>query len=75
MPKQDESTSVVRLKPPKELQINNKKDMPQTWTTWIQQYHWYEAATNLKKKYATIHVATFMSIIGSDAFTVHLPNF
>lgn len=63
--------SVVGLKPPRSLQISNETDMSAVWKIWIQQYQWYETATNLKSKSPEIQVATFMTIIGPEAVDIY----
>ncbi|UYV76706.1 hypothetical protein LAZ67_14001842 [Cordylochernes scorpioides] len=37
------------------------------WEDWLQQYSWYETAMEMKKKEPEVQIASFMTIIGSDA--------
>ncbi|UYV80706.1 K02A2.6-like, partial [Cordylochernes scorpioides] len=41
------------------------------WEDWLQQYSWYETATEMKKKKPEVQVASFMTIIGSDAQKIY----
>lgn len=61
--------SVSFLRPPKPLTVSST-DNSKNWQLWLQQYEWFETATQLKKKPADIQVATFMSSIGIDAVSI-----
>lgn len=61
----------IILNPPDYLQIKNSENMAVEWETWLQQYEWFETASNLKKKNKKMQVATFMSIIGSEAISIY----
>lgn len=56
------------IKPPKPLVVSG--DISKNWSLWIQQYEWFEIATNMKKKSASVQVATFMSSIGIESVMV-----
>ena len=40
--------------------------MASNWKLWVQQYGWFEVATQLNKKSEEIQVATFMSCIAFE---------
>ncbi|KAH6933578.1 hypothetical protein HPB50_016533 [Hyalomma asiaticum] len=53
------------LRPPKSLDTNSSD--PTTWEDWLQAYEWYETAVQLETKTPEVQVATFMSVIGTEA--------
>lgn len=63
------SEGVGFLRPPKCLSLSGS-DNSKCWQLWLQQYEWFETATQLKKKPPEIQVATFMSSIGTDAVNI-----
>lgn len=42
-----------------------------TWEDWLQSYEGYETAVQLLKKPPEVQVATFMSIIGTEAQKIY----
>lgn len=72
MPPNDEKNMVeVRssINAPRPLIAN--ENAAKNWEEWIQQYKWYEIATNLKSKSKEVQAATFMSIIGLDGIRIY----
>lgn len=63
------STNFIR--PPKCLEIDNTNQMGIKWKNWIQQYKWFEVATQMDKKTEQIQIATFMASLGPDALDVY----
>ncbi|UYV84479.1 hypothetical protein LAZ67_X002340 [Cordylochernes scorpioides] len=53
---------VVQELPPKQKPINVGNG-----GNWLQEYSWYKTAMDMKKKEPEVQVASFMTIIGSDA--------
>ncbi|UYV75138.1 K02A2.6-like [Cordylochernes scorpioides] len=54
------------MEAPKHFDPNRER-----WEDWLQQYSWYETAMEMKKKEPEVQVASFMTIIGSDAQKIY----
>ncbi|KAL4721604.1 hypothetical protein ACJJTC_011657 [Scirpophaga incertulas] len=61
----------VNVRPPKPFVIGGENDLAAAWKLWLQQFTWYEVATNLSKKPPEVQVAVFMSAIGPDAAVIY----
>lgn len=46
--------------------------MGNNWRVWLQQYVWFEIATQMVALPANVQVATFMASIGSEAFAIFI---
>lgn len=57
------------IRPPKPLVVGGES-IANNWKLWIQQYEWFEIATNMRHKSQNVQVATFMSSIGTDAVVI-----
>lgn len=57
------------IRPPKPLIVGGDTGA-NNWKLWIQQYEWFEIATNMQAKAQNVQVATFMSSIGTDAVQI-----
>lgn len=54
------------IRPPQPLQVAGD-NCANTWQLWIQQYHWFEVATDMHRKPHDVRVATLLSSIGTEA--------
>lgn len=54
------------VRPPKPL-VMHGGDGANNWKVWLQQYQWFEIASNINQKPQNVQVATFMSTIGTEA--------
>lgn len=57
------------IRPPKPLVVSGENSA-NNWKLWIQQYEWFEEATNMHLKTQKMQVATFMSTIGTEAVII-----
>lgn len=57
------------IRPPQPLVVNSDNSA-NNWKLWVQQYEWFEIATNMSRKPQNVQIATFMSSIGTDAVVV-----
>lgn len=57
------------IKPPKALVFTNG-DASHAWKMWLQQFEWYEVATELSEKTPQVQCATFMVSLGPDVITI-----
>lgn len=56
------------IRPPKPLVVSG--DIATAWKLWLQQYEYFEAATQMETKPAKVQVGTFMASIGVEAVVV-----
>lgn len=57
------------IRPPKPIVIQSGNNA-HNWEIWIQQYQWFETATEMNRKPQNVQIATFMSSIGTDAVII-----
>lgn len=58
------------VKPPKNFSIQNE-DASNSWKQWLQQFEWYEIASELEKKSNKIQCATFMVSLGPEGIPIY----
>lgn len=56
------------IRPSKPLSVSG--DIATAWQLWLQQYEYFEAATQMQTKSARVQVGTFITSIGVDAVVI-----
>lgn len=63
----EENTFKMSIKQPPALIVNNDIDMSQEWAKWYRHYENFVAAAKITAESEEIQLATFNTVIGSDA--------